>query len=93
MTRIGQVAIEIYMMGSVLSRASRAVTEDLYDCEAEHHAVKTIVEESLQRVKDLVYEIERSPYYTNDIYSERIHDKNMKYGGYFAFSPLDKLHY
>jgi hypothetical protein len=91
--RAGDIAIEIFKMTSVIARTSRNCDERLDKCEIEFQATKNLVYDSWMNVKKLVWEIENSPYFTNESRNEAIHSRNLKYGGYFAYSPLDRVHY
>ncbi|KAI1303205.1 Complex I assembly factor ACAD9, mitochondrial [Halotydeus destructor] len=93
MWRLGLIAEEVFKLTCMLSRASRTVSESHMDCDAEMYVAKNAVRQSWVKVKDLVWECEYSPYLTGDKRNETIHSKNSKYGGYFAYSPLDRVVY
>lgn len=93
MARTGQIAIEVFKMTSVMSRTSRSCSDKLAGCDVEFLVAKNIMFDSWMNVKKLVWETEFSPYVTNDMRNQKIHSRNLKYGGYFAFSPLDRVHY
>lgn len=91
--RLSRLACDLYAMTAVVSRASRAYTETLQNAETEVHTATVITQKLWLNVREVVYELERSGDRTPEVYHKEIHDKNLKFGGYFAYSPLDKVHY
>lgn len=93
MVRLSQVAAEIYKMTSTLSRSTRSISKASLNCDTEVYTTKNIVLNSHAKVKQLLWELDNAPWNTYDCRNRRIHNRNLKYGGYFAFSPLDRVFY
>jgi hypothetical protein len=91
--RLSQLALEAYKMTAVLSRASKAISSQSPDMISDQHVARNVVHNSWRVSRDIVFDLENAPYYPNDERSRKIDERNTLYGGYFAYSPLDKVHY
>jgi len=92
--RLGNMASEIYKQISVISRASQKFQDKLEHCDVDINIARGVIHESSQLIKLLQYQLHYSEMENHiDRNNELIHGRNKKYGGYFAFSPLDRVLY
>ncbi|XP_046403316.1 complex I assembly factor ACAD9, mitochondrial-like isoform X2 [Ischnura elegans] len=88
--RLANVAIDVYSMAAVLSRASRAYCIGLRNADYEIILATTICQDASRRVKDTILEIERGDYYSSDYNYKKIAEKIFESHGYFAEHPLTR---
>ena len=91
--RLSKIATNLFAMTCVLSRANRAYTETLQNAETEVFIATVIIQKLWMDIREYVDEIERSGNRTPEVYYRDIHHKNLNFGGYFAYSPLEKFFY
>ncbi|GLV44016.1 Enigma [Carabus blaptoides fortunei] len=88
--KLADVAMDVYAMISVLSRASRAYCIGLQNADYEILLANAYCLDARERVKQKVLEISRGPYATNDINYQKLAKRALKFNGYFAEHALTK---
>jgi hypothetical protein len=95
--RLGMMPVSLLEVTSCISRASRSNSNILEGFDADFILSKTRCREVLDDVKYnfSILQSRIDPMFSSpeDKYRIAINRRNFKYGGYFAFSPLDKVHY
>ncbi|RWS02435.1 Acyl-CoA dehydrogenase-like protein [Dinothrombium tinctorium] len=91
--RLTQMAIDIFTLTCVLSRASRAYCDGIRNGDIDVFTAKYISEETTLRNQALLLDLERSEIDKLEKMDEHIHHRNIKFNGYYAFPPLDKTFY
>lgn len=87
---LSDIVTHIFALTSVLSRASRSEIEGVQNSDYEVYLARNATKFRLHQVKYLVERIEdRSVELDGTIYNDQVHKNNMKYQGYFPFSPLE----
>ena len=90
--RLGEIPVHLLAMTACMSRANRATNRMLEGLDADFLLSKLILQDSIETVQEIVSDaLEKN--LAQDQYRIDINRRNLKYGGYFAFSPLDKIHY
>ncbi|XP_071440547.1 complex I assembly factor ACAD9, mitochondrial-like [Hetaerina americana] len=88
--RLANVAIDIYAMTAVLSRASRSYCIGLRNADEEILMAVTFCSDALKRVKANITEMINGPYYSSDSNYKKIASKIFESHGYFAEHPLKR---
>nr|XP_054752313.1 complex I assembly factor ACAD9, mitochondrial-like [Lytechinus pictus] len=88
--RVADILIDLYGMTAVLSRASRAKTIGLRNCDHDILIATTFVNEAAQRVGQNMHEIGLAPNLNNDASIMRIADEVFENHGYKASHPLTR---
>ena len=82
------IATHVLALTSVLSRASRAEIEGVPNSEYEIYMARQVTQHRVHEVKYIVDRIEDwSTTFYETLYDSQIHKKNLKFNGYFPYSP------
>lgn len=87
------MAIDIYTMTAIISRASKAYCDNGQNSEIDRLVTLGIVEDLDVRCSSMFQLVNRA---NDDVYEFRnfyTNKKNMEFGGYFAQSGLHKIRY
>ena len=81
----------VFALTCALSRASRAEIEGVWNCEYETYMARSITKQRVDQVKLLIEKLQSHQIlvYDETLYDEQIHKKNLKFNGYFAYSPIE----
>ena len=85
--RLADIAIEIFAMTSVLSRASRSYCDGLHNADHEVLLALTFCKESDERVRKLMGQVQSTSENSDEEYT-KIADAMIAKGGYAAVHPL-----
>eukprot|EP00057_Strongylocentrotus_purpuratus_P004073 XP_003727954.1 PREDICTED: acyl-CoA dehydrogenase family member 9, mitochondrial [Strongylocentrotus purpuratus] len=88
--RVADILIDLYGMTAVLSRASRAKTVGLRNCDHDVLIATTFVNEAEKRIAQNIYDIGLAPSLNNDASIMRIAEEVFDNHGYKASHPLTK---
>lgn len=90
--RLGMIPVSLLEVVAGISRSTRSSSNTLEGFDADLLLTKLNYLEKTTEVKNS-FKILSEMSNVDDKYRVAINRRNMKYGGYFAFSPLDKVHY
>lgn len=83
----------VFALTCTLSRASRAEIEGVYNSEYEIFLARNITSLHVHEVKFLVEKMQDITFKRFDcdehMYNEQVHKKNLKFNGYFPYSPIE----
>jgi AGAP000454-PA len=91
--RLTQIAIDIFLMTCTLSRGSRAYCDGFRNSDIDFRATVSVVLNGFLRVRQVLNDLNYSDTNGNEIRNRDVHRANIKHGGYFASSPLEKFYY
>lgn len=87
---ISDVASHVFALLSVLSRASRSEIEGVQNSEQEIYIARQATRNRINQVKYLIERIEDvNTFFYENSYDSQIHKRNLKYDGYFPYSPIE----
>ena len=91
--RSSEIATQLMLQIAILARGNRVQDLKLEGVLNQSIISRKFCLDSIEVVKQISRQIIDSPYANHDQKRNKIHKRNLKYGGYFAFSPLDKVLY
>ena len=83
----------IYISLALISRASLVQRGQFYGYSDMGRSAGVMAFENVSEFDHLFQQAGVGPHNSGDKIFSHVHSRNMKYGGYFAFSPLDKNMY
>lgn len=89
-TRMGQMATLLYTSLALCARATMHQRGQLFGYSDMCRSAIISVLENIAEFEHLYQQAAIGPHESGDKIFNHIHSRNMKFGGYFAFSPLDK---
>lgn len=87
---MGEMVSLIYVSMALMSRASMHQRGQLFGYSDMVRMAVITSQENISEFQYLFQQTGESPHQSSDKVMAHVHSRNLKYGGYFAFSPLDK---
>lgn len=85
------IAMDIFMMTCVTSRASHALTHGTRNNDIDKEVAIATCMESFLKITQLVDEIIGDSETSNDSRNIMIHNRNLQFDGYFAMPTIDRI--
>ena len=89
-TRMGQMVTLLYTSLALFARATMHQRGQLFGYSDMCRSAIISVSEHMAEFEHLYQMTAIGPHESGDKIFDHIHSRNMKFGGYFAFSPLDR---
>lgn len=91
--RLGNASALIIKMLACHIRADMALVDKLEGCDHEICASNRSIRDDYEKAKNLLRDIYIDRVDNGDAAIDKVHSRSLKFGGYWAYSPLDKVHY
>lgn len=91
--RLGHVAALIVKMLANYCRGDMAIRNELEGWDHEIIISNAVIRTTHEKATPLINKMASSRMDSGDAAVDKVHSRSVRYGGYWAYSPLDKVHY
>lgn len=88
---LSEAVTHVFVLTCALSRASRSEIEGVWNSEYEVYMARSITKQRVDQIRLIIDKLQNHLIlrYDETLYDEQIHKKNLKFNGYFAYSPIE----